>query len=208
MFGTHAVSASAADTGTSPAPEAGTTGWGHPHSQSDSICWYQIHSHMTLSSWHFILITHIHTAQIVRLQRERAKKRFNRKIGFNKTTVVIRCWAQSDKCTGYPLLHRTGPFHTLFCPFFLCSSRSPAPAHSFIIVHRSTDPFPTFWTLKFASLSVAKSQFACSSLRASLFLVFVSCLASQVCVSVFCLWLPIFLGIPFDKTFDQIILLK
>lgn len=53
-------SAPVANTETSLAPVVGTTGRGHSHSQSDSICWCQIHSHRTLSSWHFILTTHIH----------------------------------------------------------------------------------------------------------------------------------------------------
>lgn len=85
-------------------------------------------------------------------------------------------------------VHVHGPFYAPFCLFLLCSSRCPSPAHSFISFHSSRDPFPTFWTLRFSSSSVAKSQLAYSLLRASLFLVFVSVVfACQVCVSMF--WL-------------------
>lgn len=100
--------------------------------------------------------------------------------------------AQSDKCT-YCHFNMTGPFNA---PFFIFSSVSPdaLPLHILSLVWISPQiHFQHYGPSGLNILSGVKSQFACSLLRGSLFLVFVTVIFDcSVCVSIFCLRLSIF----------------
>lgn len=136
VVGTHTVPTPVAGVEISLTPVAENTGQVHLHPQSNSSCWWQIHSWRFPSSCHLALPPHTDRGQRGRLHRNITEKVFNNKIGW---TVAIRCRSQSDKhAEQTSILQLPGPFYTHFCLPPICSFPvpfSPAVIHQFAQSH-------------------------------------------------------------------------